>query len=133
MRPVSKVTTVTTKIVPLADLPDSFREKAAFLRENASADQAATAWERAADEVEASLHDHGSEALPLQEAARESGYTPDHLGRLIREGTLSNAGRPNAPRIRRSDLPRKTVSGTTVPPHISREQIVRSVITTRSK
>ncbi len=48
-----------------------------------------------------------SELLNLQEAARESGYSADHLGRLVREGRISNAGRPNAPRIRRADLPRK--------------------------
>lgn len=50
---------------------------------------------------------NADETLSLQEAARESGYSPDHLGRLLRDGKLPNAGRPNAPRIRRRDLPRK--------------------------
>ncbi len=31
----------------------------------------------------------------------------DHLGRLVRDGTIPNAGEPYAPRIRRCDLPRK--------------------------
>jgi hypothetical protein len=48
-----------------------------------------------------------NELLNLQEAARESGYSADHLGRQLRDGRISNAGRPNAPRIRRGDLPRK--------------------------
>lgn len=48
-----------------------------------------------------------SEALSLTRAAAESGYSADHLGRLVREGKLANVGRPNAPRVRRADLPRK--------------------------
>lgn len=48
-----------------------------------------------------------SEALTLDEAARESGYTPDHLGKLLRNGTIPNAGRRNAPRILRRHLPCK--------------------------
>ncbi len=45
--------------------------------------------------------------LNLQEAAAESGYSPDHLGAQVRKGVIPNAGRPGAPKIRRSDLPRK--------------------------
>jgi len=48
-----------------------------------------------------------SEALTLDEAARESGYTPDHLGKLLRLGTIPNAGRKSAPRILRRHLPYK--------------------------
>lgn len=55
-----------------------------------------------------SLADNSAnELLSLKRAALESGYSVDHLGRLIREGRLRNAGRPNAPRIRRADLPAK--------------------------
>jgi hypothetical protein len=64
-------------IVTLTDLPTVFRERAAFLRENAAAAQAATAWERAAIEVEAALWGHEREALSLREAASENGYSPD--------------------------------------------------------
>jgi hypothetical protein len=49
----------------------------------------------------------GDDALSLVDAATECGYSADHLGRLVRSGALPNAGRPNAPRIRRKDLPRK--------------------------
>jgi hypothetical protein len=56
----------------------------------------------------ASLTQGEAEALlNLQHASQESGYSADHLGRLIRDGTIPNAGRPNAPKIRRGDLPRK--------------------------
>lgn len=45
--------------------------------------------------------------LSLPEAASRSGYSVEHLGRLIRESRLPNAGRRGAPRIRVTDLPRK--------------------------
>lgn len=41
----------------------------------------------------------------LTEAAEVSGYSADHLGRLVRAGTIPNAGRPNAPKIALRDLP----------------------------
>jgi hypothetical protein len=47
-----------------------------------------------------------SEVLTLVEAAGESGLSADHLGRLLRTGTIPNSGRKGAPRIGRSDLPR---------------------------
>ena len=73
------------KSIRLADLPDSFRETAAHLRENAAAVQAAAAWERAADRVEAALRDHGAVALTVREAALECGYSVGHLARMIRD------------------------------------------------
>jgi hypothetical protein len=45
--------------------------------------------------------------LTLSQAADASGYSADHLGRLIREGRLANVGRAGAPRVSRRDLPRK--------------------------
>ena len=47
------------------------------------------------------------ELLDLHEAALHSGYSREHLGRLIREGKIPNAGTKGAPRIVRGDLPRK--------------------------
>lgn len=43
--------------------------------------------------------------LTLPEAAKISGYSTDHLSRLIREGKLKNAGRKHAPRVLERDLP----------------------------
>jgi hypothetical protein len=43
--------------------------------------------------------------LTLKAAAEESGYSVEHLARLIRQGRVANAGRRNAPRIRAADLP----------------------------
>jgi hypothetical protein len=64
----------------------------------------------AADVVDALRELQASDAgelLTLDEASARSGYSADHLARLIRRGTIPNAGRPHAPRIRASDLPRK--------------------------
>lgn len=48
--------------------------------------------------------------LTLTEAAKECGYNADSLGRMIRENRLTNHGRPNAPRVRRGELPRRARS-----------------------
>lgn len=47
------------------------------------------------------------ELLNLCDAARLSGYSEDHLGKLVRAGKIPNAGRAGSPRIRRADLPRR--------------------------
>jgi hypothetical protein len=51
--------------------------------------------------------DERDAVLTLAEAAAASGYSADHLGRLVRAGRLVNIGRAGAPRVRRGDLPRK--------------------------
>ena len=84
-----------------------------------------------ADQLEAVLGRQHSEILTLREAARESGYSADHLGRMIREGAIPNAGRPGAPKIRRSAVPRKaselTKMGPTSTLRASKAAIVRSI------
>lgn len=82
----------------------------------------------------AATSDYQAETLNLSNAARESGYSPDYLGRLVREGRIPNAGRPNAPKIRRSDLPRKASRLLRRDPCIHLDnttpgQIARSVVT----
>lgn len=58
-------------------------------------------------ELDGLADDAANQLLSLHRAAAESGYSADHLGRLVREGKLTNAGRANSPRIRRGDLPFK--------------------------
>ena len=53
--------------------------------------------------------------LNLQQGAAESGYSADHLGRLVKNGEITNAGRENAPKILRKDLPRRPGRGLTPP------------------
>lgn len=88
-----------------ADLPSTWRAKAATLAPYS--EPAARAFEQAARELETALGAEGDDLLTLTEAARVSGYSADHLGRLLKRGSIPNAGRAHAPRIRRADLPRR--------------------------
>lgn len=49
----------------------------------------------------------GDESLSLQEAAKDCGYHPDSLSRLMHAGRLENVGTEHRPRFRRIDLPRR--------------------------
>jgi len=85
-------------------------------------------------EVEALLAAEEEETFSLTRAARESAYSAGHLGRLVRDGTIPNAGRRHAPRIRRSDLPRKATVLRSPPatlhlPPATPGQIARAVVT----
>ena len=95
-----------------ADLPAAFREIAAGARQHTADERAATIWERAAEMVEESLRLSGLERLTLQRAAAESGYSIDHLRRLIDEGTIPNASVADGSKaILRMHLPRKPGHG----------------------
>ena len=87
-------------------LPQQWREKAKLFRQHGHEATART-YEVCSAELEAAVRGGAQELLDLKEAARESGYSADHLGRLVRDGKIPNAGRRNAPKIRRIDLPRR--------------------------
>jgi len=89
-----------------ADLPDEWRALAAQQR-RLGADAQARILDFCADELSASITRGGDERLSLARAAQESGYSADHLARLVREGRIPNAGRKAKPLIRRRDLPQK--------------------------
>ena len=80
---------------------------------------------------------HDDEPLTLAESSRESGYSADYLGALIRQGKIPNAGRPRAPRILRRNLPRRPLGD--LPParldvklsDTTPGQIARSVVTSK--
>jgi hypothetical protein len=97
------------KTIP-GDLPARWRERAETLRSFGDPNSARL-WDIAAVELERAQALFAAETLSLTEAARASGYTPDHLGRLVAHGKIANAGRTNAPRIRRQDLPAKKPGG----------------------
>lgn len=94
---------------------DEIRGKASELRESFGDEPRARALEWAAAQVEATLRRLADEALTLAEASQRSGYSPDHLGRLLRERRLPNAGRTGAPRIRAGDLPTRVVRRVAAP------------------
>lgn len=108
----------------MRELVTTWRERAAFL-ESLGATTGARAFTLAAKELDEALASRDDELLNLRQAAEESGYTDDHLGRQVRDGKIPNSGRENAPKIRRGDLPRKP--GYRPPPAgsaVDREQIV---------
>jgi hypothetical protein len=82
-----------------------WRERAASLRRYTP--EVANAYEDAAGELEAVVRRGGADLLTLEAAARECGYSEDHLGRLVNRGQLTNHGRRGAPKVRRDELPRK--------------------------
>lgn len=59
------------------------------------------------EELQRELDAIMQQTLPLTEAARVSGFSADHLGRMIRQGRLGNVGRKYAPRVLLSELPIK--------------------------
>jgi hypothetical protein len=116
-------------------LSAGWRRHAETLRAFGAAGQA-EAVDRCADELERALASNEGELLTLQQAARISGYSADHLGRLIRQGKLTNLGRPRAPRVRRGELPRKATAlpGQTVDLHLpgaDPRQVARAVVASR--
>ena len=113
-------------------LPAIWRRQAKTLRRYGG-ETPAVALESCAAQLEATLKERDEMTLSVTEAARESGYSTDHLGRLVRDGKIPNAGRPGAPRIARRHLPRKApVEPPLVkeprPRQVSNEQIVQSII-----
>ena len=95
-----------TKPASVEGLPADWRKQAKALRRYGG-EMSAVALERCADDLDATIRERDETTLTLTEAGRESGYTREHLGRLVRDGKIPNAGRPGAPRIARVDLPRK--------------------------
>ncbi len=120
-------------LTPVELLPKTWRKQARTLREYGG-ETPAVALESCAAQLDAALQERDEATLTLTDAARESGYSTDHLGRLVRDGKIPNAGRTGAPRIARRHLPRKT--GAAKPRlaarpsvrEVSTAQIVQSVI-----
>ena len=119
----------------LLALAKAWRTRAETIRRYGG-DTQAVALEACAAELEEALRQRDDTTLTLAEAARESGYSADHLGRLVREGKIPNAGRPGVPRIALRDLPRKAQEPATASdqveqpplPKDSNAQIVQSII-----
>ena len=121
-----------TRPASVEGLPADWRGKAKALRRYGS-ETAALVLDLCADDLETTLAERDETTLSLVEAARESGYSRDHLGRLVRDGKIPNAGRPNAPRIARRHLPRKAPAQAPLaeeprPRERSNAQIVQSIV-----
>lgn len=108
-----------------------WRERAAALA--GYADPAAKAFAIAADELEHELQQGPGALLTATEAARRTGYTPDHIRRLVREGRVPNRALTGPPRVRLEDLPRKIAPLPPSPdpgqvPGTSRRAVARAVV-----
>lgn len=92
-----------------SDLAEKWRGEAIRLRDLEAHGQAA-ALEMAATELKVAVAEWANTTLTIQEAAAESGYSEEHLRRLVRQGDLPaerNSGRGSRIHIRRGDLPIK--------------------------
>ena len=86
------------------------RAKATEFREAFGAEPQARSLEWAADRVEQALRDDSDQLLTLPQASEISGYHPDSLARMVRDGQIPDLRPPNSKgmiRIRRGDLPIK--------------------------
>ena len=114
----------------IAELVEVWRGEAQLMSHRGLTESAALV-ESLANDLEETLRGFESDLLNLRESAAHSGYSPGHLSRLVRNGKIPNRGRPGAPRIRRSDLPRKaselTKMGPTSTLRSSKAAIVRSI------
>jgi len=84
--------------------------KAKEFREAFGAEPQARSLEWAAGKVQQALRDESDELLRLPQAAEISGYHPDSLSRMVREGQIPDLRPPKSKgmiRIRRGDLPIK--------------------------
>ncbi len=120
-----------------ADFLSRWTSARATLAESGAFVDAARLLDRVLADVEAVFASEEGETLTLRQAAEQSGYSPDHIGRLIRTGTIPNAGRPRSPRVRRADLPRKPSRLPNPHPRpqllgAEPEQIARSVVTSHA-
>jgi hypothetical protein len=102
---------VTRKAPPDITALDSFRTRWATRRDDfgrfgASVDAAKLCDAILAD-FDSARRSVETEALRIGEAARRCGLSVDHIGRLVRNGEVPNAGRKHAPRVRICDLPRR--------------------------
>jgi hypothetical protein len=91
---------------PLAALSERWRADADVLRHR-GADMQAGVLAQCAQELEAALREAALEALTLEQAAEESGYSYSALQKKVASGELENVGERHKPRVRRGDLPRK--------------------------
>lgn len=93
----------------LLDLAAGWRKDADLLRDH-GATEAATTTEKHAEEVVAAVERADNEHLTLAQGSVESHYAVRTLRQKVASGEIPNAGKKNAPRIRRGDLPTRVGS-----------------------
>jgi len=91
-----------------------WRAEAQLARE-LGAVEAAQTLERCAAQLEACERERELEALTLEQAVAESGYSYSALQKLVASGAVENVGTKGRPRIPRCTLPRKPGHGVARP------------------
>lgn len=102
---------------PMGELATRWRSEAEFLRAHGALEAAITK-ERDASELESTWQAWYVEELTISQAATESGYSPDRLRELVREGRipgLRSADSRGEIHLRRCDLPRRPAGGSVEP------------------
>ena len=94
----------------LRDVIDRWAARRDEMRRLKASVDAATICEEFLIDLEQMLRASGETRLSLGEAAKMSGYSSDHIGRLVRLGKLRNVGRKGAPRVLLGDLPHRPSS-----------------------
>ena len=115
-----------------ADLLALWQQRADYLHQFGDPNSARL-WRTAAVELERALEAFGAETLTLTEAAQATGYSPDYIRQQIAAGDLPNAGRKNAPRVRRADLKVKPHGGRGRPPRRAAQQSETKQVTPINK
>lgn len=113
----------------LSGLIQTWTEREQELRLN-GAEGLAQLCQRMCRELRRALEGEPMVVVTLKEASERSGYTIDHLRKLIRKGRLPNRGARGRPLVRVGDLPRKPgLEPPGLGVHIlqtSRQQVARS-------
>jgi hypothetical protein len=94
-------------MAPILAIAAKWRQEAAALRHR-GIDDTARCVESCAEDLERGVREWELEALTLEEAAEESGYSYSALQKKVASGEIENVGNKGSPRIRRADLPRKS-------------------------
>lgn len=90
----------------IESLARRWREESRSLRQR-GADAQAALLESCATELEEHERLVSLEALTLEDAVQESGFSYAALQKMVATGRIENVGRRYRPRVRRGDLPRK--------------------------
>lgn len=87
-------------------LADRWRAEATVLRRRGALSQA-DVLESCGAELQEYERERQLEALTLDQAVTESGYSYSALQKMVSDGRLPNVGTPHRPRIKRGYLPKK--------------------------
>jgi len=102
---------VASSAAPVLQALAELRSKADELRSSFGGEAVARTLEWAAQRVEAALASADSELISLPEASHRSGYSTEHLARLVRSGRIPDQRAPGSRGriyIRLSDLPQRS-------------------------